>query len=137
MNTPKGITPIATTGASFVLLWAGAAMNNALAGAPLEAPRQQIVTAKDRGLTRSEHIGVLYHRIWAAAIYVCEPYNGNLGGKVAWDSCRDATIAYTVARFNVPALRDFYFAKISRQKPKFAAQLRGSLVDSTINGERT
>ena len=42
----------------------------------------------------------------------------NLGGKVAWDSCRDATIAYTVARFNVPALRDFYFAKISRQKPK-------------------
>jgi hypothetical protein len=42
-------------------------------------------------------------------------------GKVAWDLCRDATIADTVAHFNVPALRDFYFAKINRQKPKPAA----------------
>ena len=59
---------------------------------------------------------VLYHRIWAAAVYVCKPYNANLGGKVAWDSCRDATIAYSVARFNLPALREFYTAKINRQK---------------------
>jgi UrcA family protein len=108
-------------GAGFVLLWAGAAMSNAPAGAPLDAPPQQVVTAKDLDLTRSEDIAVLYHRIWAAAIYVCKPYNGNLGGKVAWDSCRDATIAYTVARFNVPALQDFYFAKINREKPKPAA----------------
>ncbi len=118
MNTKKSLIPTVIMGASFVLLWTGAAMNNALAGAPLEAPRQQVVTAQDLDLTRSEDIGVLYHRIWAAAIYVCKPYNGNLGGKVAWDSCRDATIAYTVARFNLPALQDFYFAKINRQKPK-------------------
>jgi UrcA family protein len=121
MNTKKGFTPVGTLGASFVLLWAGATMNNALAGAPLDAPPQQVVTAKDLDLTRLENIAVLYHRIRAAAIYVCKPYNGNLGGKVAWDSCRDATIAYTVARFNVPALRDFYFAKMNHQAPKTVA----------------
>ena len=115
MNTRKGFTPIVTTGASFVLLWAGAAMNNAIAGAPLDAPRQQIVTAKDLDLSRPEGIDTLYHRIWAAAVYVCKPYNADIsGGKLAWDSCRDATIAHIVARFNLPALR----AKTSRQKTK-------------------
>ena len=115
MNTKKGFTPIITTGASFVLLWAGAAMNNALAGPPLDAPRQQIVTAKDLDLSRPEGIDTLYQRIWAAAVYVCKPYNADISGsKLAWDSCRDATIAYSVARFNVPALR----AKTNRQKTK-------------------
>ena len=117
MNTKKGFTSMVTTGASLILLWAGTEMNIAHAAAPLDAPRQQIVTAKDLDLSRPEGIDTLYQRIWAAAVYVCKPYNGDTSGsKVAWDSCRDATIAYTVARFNVPALR----AKTNRQKTKAA-----------------
>ena len=87
MNTKKGFTPIVTTGASFVLLWAGAAMNNALAGAPLDAPRQQVVTAKDLDLTRSENIASFPPHQGGGDICL-KPYNGDLGGKVAWDSCR-------------------------------------------------
>jgi UrcA family protein len=119
MNTTKGREYTAvTTAAGLLLLWAGAGINDARARGPLDETREMIVTAKDLDLSRPDNIRILYKRIWAAATYVCKPYNGDqAGSKVAWDSCRDATITYTVARFNVPALEDYYLTTTNR-RPK-------------------
>lgn len=117
MNTTKGRGYMAVTAAAgLLLLWAGAGIDDARARGPFDETREMIVTAKDLDLSRPDDIRILYKRIWAAATYVCKPYNGDqAGSKVAWDSCRDATIARTVARFNVPALKDYYLATTSRR----------------------
>src|SRR5258708_19309645 len=116
MNTTKGRGYTAVMAAAgLLLLWTGAGIDDARARGPFDETREMIVTAKDLDLSRPDNIRILYKRIWAAATHVCKPYNGDqAGSKVAWDSCRDATIAYPVAHFHVPALKDPYLAPPSR-----------------------
>ena len=82
-----------------------------------EAPRSQLVNVRDLDLSRPAAVAKLYERIRAAARNVCRPYNpGETGTKGTWDRCRDATLARTVDRLNLPALTTYYSTKVGGNK---------------------
>ncbi len=82
-----------------------------------DAPRSQTVNVRDLDLSKPAAVAQLYERLRAAATNVCKPYNsGEAGTKGTWDRCRDATLAYSVDRLDLPALTTYYSMKVGGNK---------------------
>jgi UrcA family protein len=100
---------LTTACASLALLWAGVGIDCAIAAPPYDSPPPQVLKVTDLDLSRPADVVILYKRIYAAAVDVCKPWNGDsTGAKAVWDSCRDATVSGTVAKVNLPALTAYY-----------------------------
>jgi UrcA family protein len=103
---------LTTACASLALLWSGLGIDGAIAAPPYSSPLPQVLKVKDLDLSRPADVVILYNRIYAAAVSVCKPWHGDsTGAKVAWDSCRDATVSATVAKANLPALTAYYVTR--------------------------